>query len=84
MYKLSGFPAARFNLERRGLLREGYYADITVFDPETVIDKATFTDPHQLSHGISHVVVNGDPILLHGEPLLEKATWPGRFLKSDW
>lgn len=84
VYKLSGFPAARFNLDQRGLLRQGYYADITIFDPDTIIDKATFADPHQLSVGITQVLVNGVPIILDGEPQLELASWPGRNLKSDW
>lgn len=84
VYKLSGFPAARFKLEDRGLLREGHYADICVFDPETIADRATLSDPHQLSTGISHLLVNGVPVLWDGQPLLEMASWPGRYLKRDW
>ena len=45
--------------KKRGSIQKGYYADITVFNPETVIDKATFVDPHQTAEGIEYVLVNG-------------------------
>ena len=57
--KMTSFPAQRFGILDRGLLRPGMYADITVFDPVKVIDKATFEDPHQRPEGIPYVVVNG-------------------------
>ncbi|HEY7262455.1 MAG TPA: D-aminoacylase [Trebonia sp.] len=57
--RMSGLPAATLGLSGRGVLREGAYADIAVFDPATVADRATFADPHQLSAGVSEVLVNG-------------------------
>jgi N-acyl-D-amino-acid deacylase len=57
--RMSGLPATTLGLRGRGLLREGYFADIVVFDPATVTDRATFGDPHQLSAGVSEVLVNG-------------------------
>jgi N-acyl-D-aspartate/D-glutamate deacylase len=46
-------------LKNRGLIREGYFADITIFDPQTVIDRATFEEPNQYPVGINFVIVNG-------------------------
>jgi N-acyl-D-amino-acid deacylase len=57
--RMSALPAATLGLSGRGVLREGGYADIVVFDPATVTDRATFGDPHQLSAGVSEVLVNG-------------------------
>ena len=56
---MSGQVADRLLLRERGRLRPGYKADIVVFDPETVADRATFEDPHQFAAGVSHVFVNG-------------------------
>lgn len=79
VYKLSGFPAARFKLRSRGAVRAGYYADLVIFDADTIADRATFDHPHRLATGVSHVIVNGQPILLAGEPVEGKT--PGRYLK---
>jgi N-acyl-D-amino-acid deacylase len=58
--RLTSFPAARMNLKKRGLIRPGMYADITIIDPDILIDKATFQNPHQHSEGIIHVLINGN------------------------
>lgn len=64
--KMTGKPAEVLSLKDRGLIREGMCADITVFDPETVIDKGTFTDPIQFPDGIAYVIVNGEVAVDHG------------------
>jgi N-acyl-D-aspartate/D-glutamate deacylase len=56
---MTGLPAANVGLQQRGLLRPGYFADITIFDPKTVIDRATFEEPNQYPSGINFVIVNG-------------------------
>ena len=65
--KMTGKPAEVLSLKDRGLIREGMCADITVFDPDTVIDKGTFTDPIQFPDGIAYVIVNGEVAVDHGE-----------------
>jgi len=57
--KCTSLPASRLKLKDRGLLTVGYQADIVVFNPDTIIDRATFAEPHQFSAGIEHVLVNG-------------------------
>ena len=57
--KITSLPAQREHLEGRGLLKPGYFADITIFDPAVIIDHATFTKPDQLSEGIDYTIVNG-------------------------
>src|SRR5690349_1998890 len=59
IHKMTGAPAARVGLRERGLLKEGMFADITIFDPAKVIDKATFDSPNQYPVGIEYVLVNG-------------------------
>src|SRR6266567_3135525 len=59
IHKMTGLPASNISLKTRGLLREGYFADITIFDPKTVIDRATFEEPNQYPVGINFVIVNG-------------------------
>ena len=58
--KMTGMPAKRVGLRDRGVLRPGMYADITIFDPQTVLDRATFEDPNQYPVGIEYVIVNGE------------------------
>ncbi len=65
--KATSLAAESIGVEDRGMLREGLYADIVVFDPETVIDNATYEEPHQYSTGIEYVLVNGEIVLEQGE-----------------
>jgi len=64
--KMTYLPALKFNLIERGLIKEGYYADITIFDQEEIIDNATFDDPHQYSSGVKYVLVNGKTVISQG------------------
>ncbi|HKI03623.1 MAG TPA: D-aminoacylase [Thermoanaerobaculia bacterium] len=66
--KLTSLPASNLKIRERGLLKEGYFADIVVFDPAKVQDHATFDKPHQYSTGVQHVFVNGVQVLRDGEP----------------
>jgi N-acyl-D-amino-acid deacylase len=59
IHKMTGMPAGRFGIAERGLIREGYYADLTLFNPETIIDTATFAEPRRAAAGIEGVWVNG-------------------------
>jgi N-acyl-D-amino-acid deacylase len=77
--KLSGLPAENLRLDRRGLLKEGYFADVVVFDPDAVQDHATFVDPHQYATGILHVFVNGEQVLRDGE---HTGATPGRVVRG--
>jgi N-acyl-D-amino-acid deacylase len=65
--KLSAFPAQNLSLKNRGMLRDGYFADVVVFDPSTVQDHATYENPHQLATGVDAVWVNGVQALRDGE-----------------
>ena len=80
VHKMTGLPASRFGLAGRGTIAEGAYADLTVFDPETVIDRATFAEPMQPSAGIAHVFVNGRPVWSEGRATSER---PGRALRRQ-
>lgn len=77
--KLAALPAKTLRLDRRGELREGYFADVVVFDPQTIADKATFTQPHQYAVGMRHVFVNGSQVIRDGE---HTGALPGRFVKG--
>jgi dihydroorotase/N-acyl-D-amino-acid deacylase len=77
--KMTSLPARRLGLMDRGLLRPGLHADITVFDPARVIDRATFEEPHRYSEGITHVFVNGRPVIEAGAVTGEL---PGRALNG--
>ena len=76
--RMTSLPAARAGLAERGRLAEGLYADVVVFDPATVCDRATFEDPKRLAVGIETVIVNGVPVLREGEPT---GALPGRALR---
>ena len=65
--KMTSKPAEVFGFEKRGVLKPGYFADIVLFNPETVIDKGTFDDPIQFPEGIDHVIINGEIVLNRGE-----------------
>lgn len=64
--RMTSFPAQRFGLQGRGFVAPGYWADIVVFDPETIMDKATYENPHQYPDGIKYVLVNGQ-VIIRGE-----------------
>ena len=82
VHKLSGYPAERFGLVKRGCVKEGWFADVVIFDEESITDHATYQEPHQYSTGIEHVIVNGTPVLKDGVPILDLPTpLPGRALK---
>jgi N-acyl-D-amino-acid deacylase len=80
--KLTSLPATNLGLDRRGLLREGYFADVVILDPETIADRATYEKPHQYAVGVRDVFVNGVQVLKDGEhtgALPGRALWgPGR------
>jgi len=77
--KMTSLPAQRVGLRERGILKAGFYADVVVFDPTTVIDKATFENPHQYSEGIQLVLVNGQPVWREGT---FAGNLPGRVLRG--
>jgi N-acyl-D-amino-acid deacylase len=77
--RLTSFPAANLSITDRGSLKKGYFADIAVFDPATINDRATFEQPHQLSVGMRHVFVNGSQVLRDGE---HTGATPGRFVRG--
>ncbi len=79
VHKLSGLPAQNLGLKDRGLLKEGYYADIVVFDPEEVADQATFEEPLQFATGVYDVFVNGVQVLDNGA---HTGVFPGRYVKN--
>lgn len=76
--RLAALPAENLRLKERGRLLPGYYADVVVFDPTTIQDHATFTQPHQYATGVSHVLVNGVPVLQEGE---HTGATPGRVVE---
>ena len=77
--KLTSLPAANLKLDKRGQLTVGHYADIVVFDPETIQDHATFQDPHQLATGVEYVLVNGR-LVVHGGK--HTGALPGRVVRG--
>jgi N-acyl-D-amino-acid deacylase len=79
LHRLTGLPASNLELDRRGLLQSGYFADVVVFDPAAIADRATFEKPHQYAVGMKHVFVNGIQVLADGEHTGAK---PGRALSG--
>ena len=78
VYRMTGFPAAKFGFKERGLLRAGMIADLVLFDPETVIDVGTYEDPKHPPRGIAQVFVNGTAVVEHGR---HTGARPGRALR---
>jgi N-acyl-D-amino-acid deacylase len=77
--RLTSLPATTLKLERRGALKVGHFADVVVFDPNTIEDHATFEKPHQYSTGMKHVFVNGVQVLKNGE---HTGATPGRVVRG--
>ncbi len=77
--RLTSFPAENLKIRERGRLKEGYFADVVVFDPAKVADHATFEDPHRYATGVLHVLVNGVPVLRDGE---HTGATPGRVVRG--
>jgi N-acyl-D-amino-acid deacylase len=75
---MSGFPAERFRIKDRGLLREGYGADVVIFDAATVADRSTWEEPRLEPVGIDWVIVNGQVVAEAGRPT---GALPGRVLR---
>ena len=95
--RLTSFPAAMLSLNGRGRLIPGFYADIVVFDPATIADRATYTQPHQLAMGVDDVLVNGGFAIRDGKPtgaptgrFVRGRAWTGRprggcrAVAADW
>jgi N-acyl-D-amino-acid deacylase len=76
--KMTGAAAARLGLTQRGVLRDGAYADMVVFDPATVRSNATYDEPRQFPDGIEHVIVNGVPVVRDGT---HTGATPGRGIR---
>jgi N-acyl-D-amino-acid deacylase len=77
--RLTSHPASVLALRERGSLKEGYFADVVVFDPAKIKDHATYAEPHQYATGVSQVIVNGQLALEDGEPTVAR---PGRFVRG--
>jgi N-acyl-D-amino-acid deacylase len=75
--RMSALPATNLELDHRGFIQEGMFADVVVFDAKTITDHATFEKPHQYATGIKHVLVNGVQVLTDGE---HTGATPGRAL----
>ena len=77
--RMTSLPATNLKIERRGMIKEGYFADVVVFDPESIQDHATFAQPHQYSTGMLQVFVNGVRVLKDGE---HTGATPGRVVRG--
>jgi dihydroorotase/N-acyl-D-amino-acid deacylase len=77
--KATSAVATRLSLQQRGILREGFYADLVLFDPATIAERATYENSHQLSTGVVWVLVNGVPVVAEGRPT---GATPGRVLRG--
>ena len=77
--RMTSLPATNLKIQRRGLLKEGHFADVVIFDPATIQDHATFEQPHQYATGVEHVFVNGTQVLKDGE---HTGATPGRVVRG--
>ncbi|MEK9649455.1 MAG: D-aminoacylase [Gammaproteobacteria bacterium] len=77
--KMTSLTATTFNIKQRGLLKRDYFADITIFNPNTVVDNATFANPHQYASGVIYVLVNGQVVVENGK---HNGKRPGRILRG--
>jgi N-acyl-D-amino-acid deacylase len=77
--RLTTLPATNLKLQNRGAVKQGYYADLVILNPDIMNDKATYTEPHQLAEGVLHVFVNGTQVLRNGMPTEAR---PGRVLRG--
>jgi len=77
--KMTSLPAKILSIDRRGLVKKGYYADITIFDKTVIGDKSTFEDPHQYAVGVSSVIVNGIIVVENG---MHNGNRPGKVLRG--
>ena len=80
VYRMTGFPATKFRLRDRGFVRAGFYADLVVFDPATIMDTGTYADPRQYPVGMRHVFVNGVQVMRDGR---HTGARPGRALRRQ-
>ncbi|MFX0143787.1 MAG: amidohydrolase family protein [Candidatus Hodarchaeota archaeon] len=76
--RMTSFPASRLGIPDRGLIKENFWADIVIFDPETILDKATFENPHQFPEGIPYVIVNGIIVVDNNK---QKREFPGKVIR---
>ncbi len=79
--RMTSFPALRLGLTDRGLIKESFWADIVIFNPKTIIDKATFENPHQFPEGIPYVIVNGVIVV---DDYKQKKKYPGKVLRRSY
>jgi len=77
--KMTAIPASRFGFQRRGSIQPGHYADLVVFDPDKIADRATWVDPHQYPVGVEYVIVNGQVVVEHGE---HTGRLPGKIVRK--
>ncbi len=79
IYRLTSLSAQKLKIKKRGKIAAGFYADILIFDPEKIQDKATFQNPHQYAEGMVHVFVNGEQVLKNGE---HTGALPGKVVRG--
>ncbi|MFW9872751.1 MAG: amidohydrolase family protein [Candidatus Thorarchaeota archaeon] len=79
--KMTSFPAQTLGLSDRGLIREGMWADIVIFDADTIIDRANYADPHQYPEGIHYVIINGEVVIKNKKHTLAK---PGKIVRRNF